>query len=123
MRCMAQEVADHSVLPCGDPSEQTATALHPPGIAVERALGQASYDVLPLRTAEESIIGAVPRDVSLTVTMTASKGVEPTIDLTERLVAHGHLVTPHLAARMFRDRAHLADTMPASATTESPAHL
>lgn len=43
--------------------------------------------------------------------MTASKGVQPTVELTERLVAHGYIVTPHLAARMFRDRAHLADTI------------
>jgi methylenetetrahydrofolate reductase (NADPH) len=49
--------------------------------------------------------------VPLSVTMTANKGVDGTIDLTERLSAHGYSVTPHLAARMFRDKTHLADTV------------
>jgi methylenetetrahydrofolate reductase (NADPH) len=78
--------------------------------AVECALRRASYEVLPLRNAEQAITASVPLDVPLSVTMTASKGVDATIDLTERLSAHGYSVTPHLAARMFRDKAHLADT-------------
>lgn len=56
---MAQEVAVNSV-PCTDPREQISTASLPPGIALAQALGQASYEVLPIRTAEESILGAVP---------------------------------------------------------------
>jgi methylenetetrahydrofolate reductase (NADPH) len=78
--------------------------------AVEHALRRASYEVLPLRNAEQAILASVPVDVPLSVTMTARKGVDGTIDLTERLAAHGYSVTPHLAARMFRDNAHLADT-------------
>jgi methylenetetrahydrofolate reductase (NADPH) len=79
--------------------------------AAEHALRHASYEVLPLRNAEQTIVASVPLDVSLSVTMTASKGVDATIDLTERLSAHGYSVTPHLAARMFRDTAHLVDTV------------
>jgi len=78
--------------------------------AVEHALRRAGYEVLPLRNAEEAIVDSVPLDVPVSVTMTASKGVDATIDLTERLSARGYTVTPHLAARMFRDKAHLADT-------------
>jgi methylenetetrahydrofolate reductase (NADPH) len=78
--------------------------------AVEHALRHAGYEVLPLRNAEQAILASVPVDVPLSVTMTASKGVDGTIDLTERLSAHGYSVTPHLAARMFRDNVHLADT-------------
>jgi len=78
--------------------------------AVEHALRHAGYEVLPLRNAEEAIVDSVPLDVPVSVTMTASKGVDATIDLTERLSARGYTVTPHLAARMFRDKAHLADT-------------
>ena len=79
--------------------------------AVEHALRHAGYEVLPLRNAEQAIVASVPLDVPLSVTMTASKGVDGTIDLTERLSAHGYSVTPHLAARMFRNKAHLADTV------------
>ena len=76
--------------------------------AVEHALRHAGYEVLPLRNAEQAILTSVPVDVPLSVTMTASKGVDGTVELTKRLAAHGYSVTPHLAARMFRDKAHLA---------------
>jgi methylenetetrahydrofolate reductase (NADPH) len=77
--------------------------------ALERALGDASYEVLPLRGAEESVVEHVPRTVPLTVTVTEAKGLTPTIELAERLSGHGFVATPHLAARLVRDRAHVAD--------------
>src|SRR5271165_3451834 len=45
----------------------------------------------------------------MTVTVTASpvKGLDATIDLTERLVARGYRVVPHLAARSVAGQAHL----------------
>ncbi len=79
--------------------------------AVELALRNSSYEVLPLRSAEESIVTAVPLTVPLSITMTTGKGVQPTVELAERLAAQGYTVTPHLAARLFRDRGHLADTV------------
>ena len=45
----------------------------------------------------------------LTVTVTEAKGLTPTLELAERLAGHGFATTPHLAARLVRDRAHLAD--------------
>ena len=77
--------------------------------ALERALREASYEVLPLRGAEDSVVEHVPRTVPLTVTVTEAKGLTPTIELAERLRRHGFVATPHLAARLVRDRAHLAD--------------
>lgn len=77
--------------------------------ALERALREASYEVLPLRGAEDSVVEHVPRTVPLTVTVTEAKGLTPTIELAERLWGHGFIATPHLAARLIRDRAHLAD--------------
>ena len=46
----------------------------------------------------------------MTVTVTASpvKGLEPTIELAERLAARGYRVVPHLAARSVTSDAHLA---------------
>ena len=42
-------------------------------IALERALRGASYEVLPLRGAEESVVEHVPRAVPLSVTVTEAK--------------------------------------------------
>ncbi len=79
--------------------------------ALERALRATSYEVLPLRGAEESVVEHVPRAVPLTVTVTEAKGLVPTLELAERLAAHGFTATPHLAARLVRDAAHLADVV------------
>jgi methylenetetrahydrofolate reductase (NADPH) len=78
---------------------------------VENALREASYEALPLRNAEESVAEHVPRTVPLTVTVTAAKGLTPTIELTERLSGHGFTAAPHLAARLVRDRAELTDVL------------
>jgi methylenetetrahydrofolate reductase (NADH) len=75
------------------------------------ALREASYEVLPLRNAEDTVVQHVPRTVPLTVTVTAAKGLTPTIELTERLSGHGFPAAPHLAARLVRDRAHLTDVL------------
>jgi methylenetetrahydrofolate reductase (NADPH) len=79
--------------------------------ALERALRGASYEVLPLRGAEASVVEHVPRTVPLTVTVTEAKGLTPTLELTERLSSQGFTVTPHLAARLVRDAPHLADVV------------
>jgi methylenetetrahydrofolate reductase (NADPH) len=79
--------------------------------ALERALRASSYEVLPLRGAEESVVEHVPRSVPLTVTVTEAKGLTPTLELADRLSRSGFPVTPHLAARLVRDRAHLADVV------------
>jgi methylenetetrahydrofolate reductase (NADPH) len=88
------------------------------GTALAQALRDASYEVIPLRRAEETILAHVPRDVSLTVTTTAAKGLEPTLDLAIRLVGHGYRAAPHLAARQIRDDAHLSDIV--ARLTEAP---
>ncbi|MGY1593636.1 methylenetetrahydrofolate reductase [Geodermatophilus sp. SYSU D00708] len=77
--------------------------------ALARALREASYEVLPLRGAEESVVEHVPRTVPLTVTVTEAKGLTPTLELAERLSRQGFAVSPHLAARLVRDAAHLTD--------------
>ncbi|WP_448623504.1 methylenetetrahydrofolate reductase [Geodermatophilus sp. URMC 64] len=96
--------------------ESPAVALGPPAVdgppsrsTVEAALRGASYEVLPLRNAEESVVEHVPRTVPLSITVTEAKGLTPTIELAERLSGRGFAATPHLAARLVRDKAHLAD--------------
>jgi methylenetetrahydrofolate reductase (NADPH) len=70
-------------------------------------LHQARYEVLPTRSAEEAVLESVPRDVVITVTASPTRGLEPTLGLTERLTAGGFRVVPHLSARLVRDAAHL----------------
>jgi methylenetetrahydrofolate reductase (NADPH) len=53
------------------------------------------------------VLESVPRDVVITVTASPTKGLEPTLGLTERLTAGGFRVVPHLSARLVRDAAHL----------------
>lgn len=74
-----------------------------------QALREVSYEVLPFASAEDAVLAHVPREVVLTVTTTEAKGLEPTLRLAERLSRHGYSVAPHLAARLVRDDAELAD--------------
>jgi methylenetetrahydrofolate reductase (NADPH) len=69
----------------------------------------ARYEVLPTPSAEESVLTHLPRERVVTVTASPSKGLAATVDLAERLAGHGYPVVPHLAARMVRGRAELAD--------------
>ena len=84
-------------------------APHPARAAIRGALRTAGYEVLPLRGAQEKVMASVPVEVPLSVTMTATKGLEATIELAENLSQHGYRVTPHIAARLVRDSVQLAD--------------
>jgi methylenetetrahydrofolate reductase (NADPH) len=79
--------------------------------ALVRALREASYEVIPFASTEDAVLAHVPADVRLTVTVTAAKGLDRTLDLVERLRGHGYDAAPHLAARLFRDDAHIADVV------------
>jgi methylenetetrahydrofolate reductase (NADPH) len=74
-----------------------------------RLLENARYEVLPNATIEAKLLEDVPVDRTITVTASPSKGLEPTLDLTERLTGHGYVAVPHLAARMVRDKAELTE--------------
>jgi methylenetetrahydrofolate reductase (NADPH) len=76
---------------------------------VAELLAQSRYEVLPLDGIEEEVLEHVPREVTITVTASPTKGLEPTVDLTERLVGQGYTVVPHLSARLVASRDHLAE--------------
>lgn len=67
------------------------------------------YEVFPATRTEETVLEWMPTDLTVTVTASPAKGLDPTLDLTERLAGHGYRVVPHLSARLVRDDAHLAD--------------
>ena len=74
-------------------------------------LHAARYEVLPTASTQEAVLEWVPREVAVTVTASPVKGLDPTLDLAERLSAAGYRVVPHLSARLVRDGGHLAETV------------
>lgn len=74
-----------------------------------RLLENARYEVLPTASTEDKVLEHLPRDRTITVTASPSKGLEATLELAERLAGHGYVVVPHLAARMLTGRSELAE--------------
>jgi methylenetetrahydrofolate reductase (NADPH) len=85
-------------------STPTATSL-----SLQELIGRSRYEVIPLKDVEEKILAHVPRDVTLTVTVSPVKGLEPSFELAETFAKEGYSVVPHLAARLVTDRSHLAE--------------
>jgi methylenetetrahydrofolate reductase (NADPH) len=71
--------------------------------------GPPQFEVLPLPQAQREA-ARLPEPARLTVTSSPRQGPEQTIELAVALKALGHSATPHLAARLVRDRDHL-DTL------------
>ena len=69
------------------------------------------YEVIPAKATEQAVTDWVPPGATVTVTVTASpvKGLDPTVELAEKLAARGYRVVPHLAARSVAGQAHLDD--------------
>ncbi len=65
--------------------------------------------MIPQADAEEAVLEHVPTGVKVTVTTSPQKGLEPTLELAERLAGLGYPVVPHLAARHIRNRGHLTE--------------
>ena len=77
--------------------------------ALAELIAHSRYEVIPLAGAEEQVLEHVPRDVTLTVTVSPVKGLEHSFELAGKLAAHGYPIVPHLAARLVVDPAHLAE--------------
>jgi methylenetetrahydrofolate reductase (NADPH) len=75
--------------------------------SLDALLRSPRYEVLPTKGTEEAVQEWVPAGMTVTVTASPVKGLEPTIELAERLAARGYRVVPHLAARSVADDAHL----------------
>jgi methylenetetrahydrofolate reductase (NADPH) len=76
---------------------------------LEPLLRTPRFEVIPAKAAEQAVAEWVPTGMTVTVTASPVKGLDPTIELTERLRARGYPVVPHLAARSVASEAHLAD--------------
>jgi len=74
-------------------------------------LRNSRFEILPLDGIEETVLAQLETDVKVTVTASPRKGLDATLDLSERLVSAGYRVVPHLSARLVRDRAQLDEVL------------
>jgi len=76
--------------------------------SLDALLRDPRYEVFPAKGTEQAVLEWVPRGMTVTVTASPVKGLDATIDLAEKLAAHGYRVVPHLAARSVTGEEHLA---------------
>jgi len=69
------------------------------------------YEVIPAKATEQAVADWVPAGMTVAVTASPAKGLEPTIELAEKLAGRGYRVVPHLAARSVTGEAHLAEVV------------
>jgi methylenetetrahydrofolate reductase (NADPH) len=79
--------------------------------ALAELLRRPRYEVLPLDGIEENVAASLGTDVIVTVTGSPSRGLDATLELSERLARSGYTVVPHLPARQVHDRAHLDELL------------
>ena len=78
-------------------------------VSVEDLLRSPRFEVIPAKAVEQAVAEWVPTGMTVTVTASPVKGLDATIELTERLRARGYPVVPHLAARSVTSEEHLAE--------------
>jgi methylenetetrahydrofolate reductase (NADPH) len=76
---------------------------------VEALLRAPRYEVFPAKATEQAVVDVVPAGMTVTITASPVKGLDPTVELAEKLAARGYRVVPHLAARSVTGQAHLDD--------------
>lgn len=76
---------------------------------VATLLEHARYEVLPTPSIVDVVCAELPAGRTLTVTASAAKGLDATLDVSEALVRAGYRVVPHVAARMVPSSAALAE--------------
>ena len=94
----------------GDPRTTPA-----PG-ALRRLVTDARLEVIPMASLPRAV-GELRPGTRVSVTCSPTRTVEATLEATADLVAAGHDVTPHVAARMVRDTTHLRDLVDQLAAT------
>src|SRR5215216_4208137 len=104
--------------PAGAAAAKEAVAASAPGPGAARRgpsvadlLRNSRFELLPLDGIGEQVREHLTTDVKVTVTASPRKGLEATLDLSERLSRAGYPVVPHLSARLVRDRAHLEEVL------------
>ena len=73
---------------------------------LEHTVHEAYMEIFPTPTIESKLDVLEPGSY-VAVTCSPSKGVDETLDMSERLAKRGFKVVPHIAAKMVRDETHL----------------
>src|SRR4051812_12439972 len=79
--------------------------------ALAERLRHPRYEVLPLDGIEAAVLAHVPHAATVTVTASPRRGLDATLELSERLAREGYAVVPHVSARLVRDAAHLEEVL------------
>jgi methylenetetrahydrofolate reductase (NADPH) len=78
--------------------------------ALVRTVHDAYMEIFPTDSIEGKLDVLEPGSY-VAVTCSPSKGVDTTLEMSERIAGRGFKVVPHIAARMVRDRPHLREIM------------
>ncbi len=84
------------------------TLLEPGPSRLRRLIEHASVELIPMNSLERAA-GELRSHADVSMTCSPAKSIEATLDATATLIAAGHNVTPHLAARMVQSADHLAE--------------
>ena len=82
-----------------------------PRDALAVVLRRPRYEVIPLAGIVDEVVAHVPRELTVTVTASPVRGLEPTLATSEQLAGYGYRTVPHLSARLVVDEAHLKDIL------------
>jgi methylenetetrahydrofolate reductase (NADPH) len=77
--------------------------------AAGKLVANSRFEVIPTDSIEEAVLASVPREVTLTVTASPTKGLDATISLAEKFRQHGYSVVPHISARLVVDNVHVEE--------------
>jgi methylenetetrahydrofolate reductase (NADPH) len=76
--------------------------------SVKRVVGETTFELVPLKNLDAQL-AELPDGAKVSVTCSPVKGIDATLDLAAKLKASGLRPTPHIAARLVRDRGHVRD--------------
>jgi methylenetetrahydrofolate reductase (NADPH) len=78
------------------------------GSHLARLFKNLTFEVVPLKSLDAAV-AALPPSSQVSVTCSPVKGIAETMAITDKIRAAGHIAIPHIAARMVRDQAHVAE--------------
>lgn len=79
-----------------------------PSPQVQRVVAETTYELVPLKNLDEQLI-ELPHGAKVSMTCSPAKGIDYTLELSEKLTTLGLRVTPHIAARLIRDRSQIRE--------------
>ncbi len=71
----------------------------------QKLIREMIFEIIPLKSVDAAI-AALPEGSQVSVTCSPAKGIQTTMDLTDRVRAAGHVAIPHIAARMVEGPEH-----------------